>query len=83
MFEHYIYQPLFNILVGLYWALGQINPDLADMGIAFILFSLVVHVILLPLTFASEQREDEKKAIVDMIAELKITYSHEPIKQRE
>lgn len=83
MFEQYIYQPFFNILVGLYWFLGQISPELADMGIAVILFSLFVRILLLPLTFAGETSEEEKQVIVKRVAEIKALYSHEPIKQKE
>lgn len=82
MFEHYIYQPFFNILVGLYMLLGRISPDLADMGIAVIIFSLVIRVILLPLTFASEKSEEEKKKIEVEVENAKQLYSHEPIKMR-
>lgn len=82
MFEHYIYQPFFNILVGLYEILGRISPDYADMGIAVIIFSLVIRVVLLPLTFASEKSEDEKKKITDQVEEAQRLYSHEPIKLR-
>lgn len=82
MFEHYIYQPFFNILVGLYFVLGRVSPSLADMGIAVIIFSLVIRFILLPLTFASERSEEEKKKIEEAVAEANRTYSHEPIKLR-
>ena len=82
MFEHYIYQPFFNILVGLYELLGRISPDLADMGIAVIIFSLVIRFLLLPLTFASERSEEEKRKIEDAVAEANRTYAHEPIKLR-
>lgn len=81
MFEHYIYQPLFNILVGMYELLGKISPDLADMGIAVIIFSIFVQILLFPLRLAGERSEEEKKKITDKIAEIKRVYSHEPIKQ--
>lgn len=80
MFETYIYQPFFNILVGLYLLLEKINPDLADMGIAVIIFSIVIRVILLPLTIAGERSEEEKKKIVDKVDEAKRLYAHEPIR---
>jgi membrane protein insertase Oxa1/YidC/SpoIIIJ len=83
MFEHYIYQPFFNILVGLYEILGAISPELADMGIAVIIFSLVVRFITYPLTVASERSEDEKRKILTKIEEIKQVYAHEPIKERE
>lgn len=80
MFEQYIYQPFFNILVGLYWALGKISPEFEDMGIAVILFALVVKLILFPLTLAGERSEKEKKKIAKQIQELKREYSSEPVK---
>ncbi|MEI6690704.1 MAG: YidC/Oxa1 family membrane protein insertase [bacterium] len=83
MFEHYIYQPFFNILVGLYWLLSKVGPEFADMGIAVIIFSIIVRILLLPLTFAGEQSEEEKQVIVKKIADLNNVYSHEPIKLRE
>ena len=83
MFEQYIYQPFFNILVGLYLLLGGISPSLLDMGIAVIIFSLVIRLILFPLTLAGERSEDEKRKIAAKITEIKRLYSHEPIRQRE
>lgn len=83
MFEHYIYQPFFNILVGLYEILGAISPELADMGIAVIIFSIVIRILLFPLTIAGEKSEEEKKKITDRVEEAKRQYSHEPIRQRE
>lgn len=80
MFETYIYQPFFNILVGIYYLLGRINPQLEDMGIAVMFFSLVVRLITFPLTIASERSEEEKKKIVDKIKEIRQLYAHEPIK---
>lgn len=82
MFEHYIYQPFFNILVGLYEILGNISPELADMGIAVIIFSVVIRIILFPLTIMGERSEDEKRKIIARIEEAKNLYSHEPIRLR-
>ncbi len=82
MFETYIYAPFFNILVGLYVALGAISPDAADMGVAVIIFSLVIRVLLFPLTLAGERSEADKKKIVERVLEAKRLYAHEPIRQR-
>lgn len=80
MFETYIYAPFFNILVGLYLLLGGISPDWADMGIAVIIFSLVVRLITFPLTLAGERSEEEKRKIAEKATELQATYAHEPIR---
>lgn len=80
MFEHYIYQPFFNILVGIYWALGKIGPGFEDMGIAVILFSIVVRVITFPLTIAGERSEEERRKVVAKVEGLKHEYASEPIR---
>lgn len=83
MFETYVYQPLFNILVGLYEILGKISPEFADMGIAVIIFSIFIQILLFPLRLAGERSEEEKKKITDKVAEANRIYAHEPIKLRE
>lgn len=75
----YFYQPFFNILVGIYWTLSQISPDLTDMGIAVIIFSIIIRVLTLPLTISSERSEEDKSRIVKKVEELKQQYAHEPI----
>lgn len=82
MFITYFYQPFFNILVGIYWALSRISPELADMGIAVILFSIIVRFLTLPLTLASERSENEKRSIVKKVKEVESRYSHDPINQK-
>ncbi len=83
MFIKYFYQPFFNILVGIYWLLGQISPSLADMGIAVIIFALVVRLLTFPLTLAGERSEEEKHKIMKQIDNIKKHYSHDPIRQKE
>ena len=83
MFEHYIYQPFFNVLVGLYWGLGQLSPSLGDMGIAVIIFALIIRVLLFPLTIAGERSEKEKKKIADEVESLKAAFKNEPIRMKE
>ncbi len=80
MFEQYIYTPFFNILVGLYVLLSKISPELADMGIAVIIFALVVRLLLLPLTLAGERSSEEKRKIIERVEEAKKLYSHEPVR---
>lgn len=80
MFTTYLYQPFFNILVGIYWLLGRISPELADMGIAVIIFAIIVRVLTFPLTIASERSEEEKREIVEKFETLKRTFSSDPIR---
>lgn len=80
MFVTYIYQPFFNILVGIYWLLGKVSPELADMGVAVIIFSLLIRFLLFPLTIAGERSEKEKSKIVEQVDAVKQKYRSEPVR---
>jgi YidC/Oxa1 family membrane protein insertase len=80
MFVTYFYQPFFNLLVGIYWLLSKIGPEFADMGIAVIVFAIIVRVLTFPLTVAGERSEEEKRKIVEHVEALKRQYSSEPIR---
>jgi|CXWL01.1.fsa_nt_gi YidC/Oxa1 family membrane protein insertase len=80
-FVTYIYQPFFNILVGIYWFIGQ-TFGTPDMGIAVIIFAIVVQIILLPLALSSDRSEKEKAAIAAKIKEIEKKYKSDPIRLR-
>ncbi len=82
IFITYIYQPFFNILVGLYWLVGQ-TFGVADMGVAVILFAVVVRIILLPLDFAFDRSEKEKLAIAQKVKEIEKEYKSDPVRRKE
>lgn len=82
MFERYIYQPFFNILVGLYEVLGRIFARVGRYGYCRIIFSIIVQLLLFPLRLAGEKSEEEKMKIVARVDEAKRIYSHEPIRMR-
>ena len=81
IFIRYFYQPFFNILVGIYWFLGQIIPN-PDMGMAVIVFALVVRVIMLPLSLAGDRSAREKVLIASQIGEVNKN-TPDPVKRRE
>ncbi len=81
-FTLYIYQPFFNILVGLYWLVGQVFTA-PDMGIAVILFAVAVRLILLPIDFVGEQSDEEKLQISLMVKQVKKDLAYDPVKQKE
>jgi len=78
-----IYQPFLNLLVGIYYLLQQI-PALpyADMGIAVIIFTIALRIILLPLTFSSQRSEAERKEIEAKVKALKHEFRAHPIQAR-
>ncbi len=81
-FTTYIYQPFFNILVGLYWIVGKFM-DPPDMGVAVILFSVAVRIILLPIDLAGERSDEEKLKISNKIKDLKKEFAHDPVRLRD
>lgn len=82
IFITYIYQPFFNILVGLYWLIGQTVGEF-DIGFAVILFALVVRIIMLPLNLAGDRSAAEKKAISDKVKELEKEFRHDPVRLKQ
>lgn len=74
-----IYQPFFNILVGFYWLIGQFTGGFPDMGIAVILLTLLIRLILLPISLSGRRSEAERREITDKIKEVEKEYSDDPI----
>ncbi len=74
----YFYQPFFNLLIGIYWLVGQIFPT-PDMGIAMILFALAVRIIFLPIDLLGDRSEKDKFQISQKIKQLKIDLAADPI----
>jgi len=79
IFTTYFYQPFFNILVGLYWLVGQVLPN-PDMGIAVILFAISVRLILLPIDLAGDRSAEDKYEIAEKIKQLKKDLASDPIR---
>lgn len=81
IFTTYFYQPFFNILVGLYWLVGQIFPS-PDMGIAVIFFAVAVRIILLPIDLAGDRSAEDKYEIATKVKQLKSELSSDPVRQK-
>ena len=82
IFVTYIYQPFFNILVGIYWLIGEITKGQSDMGVAVIIFAIVIRIILLPIDLAGDRSANEKVDIANKIKDIEHEYRHDPIKLR-
>lgn len=78
-FTVFIYQPFFNLLVFFYWALEFITGGHADMGIAVILLTIVIRIILLPLSLAQDKSEDERKQISEQVRRIEEEHRTDPI----
>ena len=79
IFITFVYQPFLNILVGFYWILEQVTGGNPDMGIAVILLTLLIRLLLLPMSFAGQRSEPERREIAKKIAEIEELYRSEPI----
>lgn len=82
LFVLFIYQPLLNILVFFYWILDLITAGNPDMGIAVILLTIVIRIILLPVSLMEDKGEHERRELVKKNQELEQLYSADPIRLR-
>jgi len=80
IFETFIYQPFFNILVGLYWLVGQVMPE-PDMGIAVIFFAVAVRLILLPIDLAGSKSDKDKYEIALKVHKIQKEYADDPVRK--
>lgn len=79
LFQLIIYQPFLNLLVGIYWVLGLVPGNVADMGVAVIIFTIAIRILLLPLTISGDRSEKERKEIEKKVKELQIKYATQPL----
>jgi len=83
LFVWFFYQPLLNILVGSYDLLDLVTPGKADMGVAVIIFTIVFRVLWLPISFASDRSEKEKREISENVAAIKKEFSNNPVREKQ
>lgn len=79
LFITIIYQPFLNALVFFYWLLGQIPGTKPDMGIAVILLSVLIRIVLLPVTLASDSSEHERHEISKKAKKIEAEYAGDPV----
>ena len=79
LFITVIYQPFLNILVGIYWLLGALPMKHPDMGVAVIIFTIVLRILLLPLSLSQERSEQEKHTLQTSAKALEKAYEHQPM----
>lgn len=79
LFTTLIYQPFLNVLVFIYWLLGLVTGGNPDMGIAVIIFTLIVRFIMLPLSLQGHRSEDDRRQIMKELEELKEAFAGDHI----
>ncbi len=78
MFTTYIYQPFLNVLVLAYWAVGQTSIGY-DMGVAVILLTIFIRLLLLPTTLMGFRTEKERREIDTEIKSVRTKHPHDPV----
>ena len=82
LFITYIYQPFLNLLVGIYLILQQLPLPHVDMGVAVVIFTIALRILLLPLTISASRSLKERLAIQKQVAQIKAAHPHDPIAVR-
>lgn len=82
MFEWFtllVYQPFLNILVFFYWLTDIFSQHHGDMGIAVILLTLLIRIMLLPLSIAEHKGEKSRWEISEALKEIEAKFSDNPV----
>lgn len=82
LFTLIIYQPFFNVLIFFYWILGQFTDGKPDMGIAVIMLTILIRLLLLPISLMEERSEEERRGIAAKVKQLDEELGHDPIQHR-
>ncbi|HEX7018275.1 MAG TPA: YidC/Oxa1 family membrane protein insertase [Patescibacteria group bacterium] len=83
LFIAFIYQPFLNLLVFIYWLLGLGTQGQPDMGVAVIILSVIIRVILLPMSLTGSRSEPKKREIADKVRQLHELYASDPVKFKQ
>ena len=82
LFTRFIYQPFLNLLVAVYTGLDFVTGGNADMGIAVIIFTIILRIFLLPLSIASSRSESERREIEEKVKEINRAYKDDPVRKK-
>ena len=75
LFREILYRPIFNLLIFIYSHM----PIYKDMGIALIVFSLAIYLLLLPLKTRADRSKPDDKKIRDKLWKIKARFKNEPL----
>lgn len=79
LFQLLIYQPFLNLLVGIYWLLSLIPGNKPDMGVAVVIFTIAIRLLLLPLTIAGDRSEKERREIEGKVKDIQDKFATQPL----
>src|SRR3990167_1116865 len=78
LWHQYLYQPLLNVILVLYD-----GPAHENMGLAVILLTLALRVILLPLTIISRRKPKDHEMLEKTILAIEQDFKNDPVEQKE
>jgi len=78
-----IYQPFFNVLVFFYWILDKVTGGYADMGVAVVFLTILIRILLLPMSLSGDKSEAERREIAAKMKEIEDTYPQDPVTQKQ
>jgi len=79
LFTLLIYQPFLNVTVFFYWIHGVLTRGNPDMGIAVIFLTIVIRILLLPISLMEDKGEKERRSLLQSAHELEQIYATDPI----
>jgi YidC/Oxa1 family membrane protein insertase len=82
LFYTFIYQPFLNILVFFYWLDALVTRGHPDMGIAVIFLTIIIRILLLPMSLAEDKSEEERREMYHKLKEIEEKYKSDPITMR-
>jgi YidC/Oxa1 family membrane protein insertase len=83
LFITFIYQPFLNLLVFIYWMMDFVTGGNADMGVAVIFLTIIIRLLMLPLTLAGNRSEKERRDIAEKVQIIEETFSADPIRKEK
>ena len=82
LFQTFLYQPFFNLLVGIFWLLN-LGGQTVSMGVTVILFTIIIRVLLLPISLAAHRSEKERREIATQVAKINAEFKHDPVRRKQ
>lgn len=78
IWDHLIFGPLINVLIGLYNTVG-----LENLGLAVVWLTVIMRIVLLPLSLKDEARREKERKLREELQELRRMFANNPSVLRE
>jgi len=75
--QHYLYIPGFNLLVWVY-----LNYSFFNLGIAIIIITILLRIVLLPFTILNEKGKVASKELAEEVSQIKKDHSNDQVEQK-